>query len=379
MVKRTIVIALLLAGLVLSLAPGCLSVTSQTGPDNAGPGLGTVSEAWDIIFEDYVEKDSLDAEALRQGAIKGMVEALDDPYTAYLDAETDQLSLSGLEGRFDGIGATVTRSDDKIIIVEPFPDSPAEKAGIRANDEVLEIDGNSVSEMSLVEAVLLVRGPKGTAVKLLVLHDGKTEPVEIEVVRDEIEIASVHFRMIEDIAYIKITDFSGRTDDELLSALNSLIQENASGIILDLRRNLGGTLTSVVDIASRFLTEGTIVSVVDSQGNHTTKPVVHQEVTTDLPLVVLVDDYSASGSEVLAGALQDYSRATIAGSQTFGKGSVNILRRLSDGSGLYITFARWFTPHGRLIEGQGIVPDYQLEREGEEAIQWAVDYLKSGG
>ena len=379
MAKRTIVIALLLAGLVLSLAPGCSPIMSLTGPDNAGQGLGTVSEAWDIIFEDYVEKDSLDAEALRQGAIKGMVEALDDPYTAYLDAETYQLSLSGLEGRFDGIGATVTRRDDRIIIVEPFPDSPAEKAGIRANDAVLEIDGNSVSEMSLVEAVLLVRGPRGTVVSLLVLHDGDTEPVEIEVVRDEIEVASVHFRMIGDIAYIKITDFSARTDDELLSALNSLIQENARGIILDLRRNLGGTLTSVVDVASRFLTEGTVVDVVDSQGSRTTRPVVHQEVTTDLPMVVLVDDYSASGSEVLAGALQDYSRATIAGSQTFGKGSVNILRPLTDGSGLYITFARWFTPHGRLIEGQGIVPDYQLEMEGEEAIQWAVDYLKSGG
>ncbi len=379
MAKRTIAIALLLAGLVLSLATGCLSITSLSGPGSAGQGLGTVSEAWDIIFEDYVEKDSLDAEALRQGAIKGMVEALDDPYTAYLDAETYQLSLSGIEGRFDGIGASVTRQDDRIIIVEPFPDSPAEKAGIRANDEVLGINGNSVSGMSLVEAVLLVRGPRGTTVSLLVLHDGETEPVEIEVVRDEIEIASVHFRMIEDIAYIQITDFSGRTDDELLSALNSLIKENARGIILDLRRNLGGTLTSVVDVASRFLTEGTIVSVVDSQGSRTTRPVVHQEVTTDLPVVVLVDDYSASGSEVLAGALQDYSRATIAGSQTFGKGSVNILRRLSDGSGLYITFARWFTPNGRLIEGQGIAPDYQLEMEGEEAIQWAVDYLKSGG
>lgn len=379
MTKRTMVIALLLAGMVLSLASGCLSITGLSGPGSAGQGLGTVSEAWDIIFEDYVEKDSLDAEALRQGAIKGMVEALDDPYTAYLDAETYQLSLSGLEGRFDGIGATVTRRDDRIIVVTPFPGSPAEKAGIRANDEVLEIEGNSVSEMSLVEAVLLVRGPRGTAVNLLVLHDGETEPVEIEVVRDEIEIASVYFRMIGDIAYIQITDFSARTDDELLSALNSLIKENAGGIILDLRRNLGGTLTSVVDVASRFLTEGTVVSVVDSQGGHTTRPVVHQEVTTDLPLVVLVDDYSASGSEVLAGALQDYGRATIAGSQTFGKGSVNILRRLSDGSGLYITFARWFTPNGRLIEGQGIIPDYQIEIEGEEAIQWAADYLKSGG
>jgi len=220
MVKRTMLIALLLAGLVLSLASGCSPITILTGPDNAGQGLGT---------------------ALRQGAIKGMVEALDDPYTAYLDAETYQLSLSGLEGRFDGIGATVTRRDDKIIVVEPFPDSPAEKAGIRANDEVLEIDGHSVSEMSLVEAVLLVRGPRGTPVSLLVLHDGETEPVDIEVIRDEIEVASVHFRMIGDIAYIKITDFSGRTDDELLSALNSLIKENARGIILDPYHQAGST------------------------------------------------------------------------------------------------------------------------------------------
>ncbi len=372
---RMIAPALLMAGLLLMPAAGCALITVTTGPEP-----DTINEAWDIIFEEYVEKDSLDAEALRQGAIRGMVEALDDPYTAYLDADAYQLSLSELEGKFDGIGASVTRtSDGGIIIVAPFPDSPAEKAGIRANDEVLEIDGRSVSAMSLVETVLLVRGPRGTTVTLLIRHEGETEPVEIEVVRDEIEVVSVQFRMIEDIAYINITDFSGRTDAELLAALESLIEENARGIILDLRRNLGGTLTAVVDVASRFIPEGDVVSVVDSRGNRTTRPVVEHEVTTDLLMVVLVDSYSASGSEVLAGALQDYGRAAIAGSQTFGKGSVNILRRLSDGSGLYITFARWYTPNGRLIEGQGITPDYEIETEGEEAIKWAVDYLKNGG
>ena len=372
---RMMIPALLMAGLFIIPAAGCALISVTTGPEP-----DTINEAWDIIFKDYVEKDSLDAEALQQGAIRGMVEALDDPYTAYLDADAYQLSLSELEGKFDGIGASVTMtSDGSIIIVAPFTDSPAEKAGIRANDEVLEIDGKSVSAMSLVETVLLVRGPRGTTVTLLILHEGETEPVEIEVVRDEIEVVSVQFRMIEDIAYINITDFSGRTDAELLSALNSLMQGNARGIILDLRRNLGGTLTAVVDVASRFIPEGNIVSVVDSRGNRTTRPVVEQEVTTDLPMVVLVDNYSASGSEVLAGALQDYGRAAIAGSQTFGKGSVNILRRLSDGSGLYITFARWYTPNGRLIEGQGITPDYEIETEGEEIIEWAVDYLKNGG
>jgi len=164
--------------------------------------------------------------------------------------------------------------------------------------------------------------------------------------------------------------------------LNDLIAKDARGIVLDLRRNLGGVLTPVVEVASRFIDEGIVLKIVDSDGNETTRSVVEQEVTTDLPMVVLVDSYSASGSEVLAGALQDYGRAVIAGSQTYGKGSVNTLRRLSDGSGIYLTFARWYTPNGRLIEGQGITPDYELGEEileGEGAIQWAVDYLNTNG
>ncbi len=385
-VARIAVIVLLLVGLALSFVAGCSPVTNtppatDTPPNNTGSGsaqgLDIVEEVWDIILQDYVEKDSLDAGKLSQGAIIGMVEALDDPYTAYLDPEMYQLSLSDLEGKFEGIGAHVAIRDDQLVIIAPIPDSPADKAGIRAGDKILEIDDEPTLEMSLAEAVLLVRGSKGTPVRLLILHEGETEPVEIEIVRAEIELSSVSFEMREDIAYINITHFSARTDGELSPVLESIAREAATGIILDLRSNPGGILPAVVDVASRFLTEGTVVDVVNNQGEHSTISIERKRVTTDLPLVVLVDEFSASGSEVLAGALQDYERATVAGTTTFGKGSVNILRQLSDGSGLYITTARWLTPNGRLIEGKGIDPDYELELEGEEAIQWAIDYLKS--
>ena len=338
-------------------------------------GLGVIEEAWDIIFEDYVDKDSLDADALIQGAIMGMVEALDDPYTAYLDVETYQLSVEDLEGKFEGIGAWVAVKDDQLVLA-PLADSPAGRAGIRTGDILLEIDGQPTAGMSLVEAVLKVRGPKDTEVTLLVLHEGETEPEEISIVRAEIEIISVNFKMMGDIAYINLTDFTDRTAEELSLAMESITQQAASGIILDLRSNLGGPLDSAVDVAGFFLDETVVLLyVVDNEGQQGAYLVEPNAMVTDLPLVVLVDEYSASASEVLAGALQDYGRATIAGSVTFGKGSVNILYQLEDGSGLYITTARWLTPDGHLIEGEGLYPDYELELEGEDAIQWAIDFL----
>jgi len=344
---------------------------------NTDLGLEIVEQAWNIIFQDYVDKDKLDTSALTEGAIKGMVEVLDDPYTSYLDAETYQLGLSSLEGKFEGIGAHVAVKDEQLTIIAPIADSPAARAGIKAGDIILEINGMPTSEMSLAEAVIKIRGPKGTSVVLLVLHQGETEPEAIEIIRAEIELPSVRFEMRGDIAYINITNFSERTNEELSSPLQSITEEAATGIILDLRSNPGGALEAVVDVASRFLKEGVVVNVVDNQGKRTALSVKPGEIATDLPLVILVDSYSASGSEVLAGALQDYGRATVAGARTYGKGSVNIMRQLKDGSGLYITTARWLTPNGRLIEGEGLYPDYELELDGEDAIQWAIDYLKS--
>ena len=375
-IKFTLIGLLLVAVLALSFGTGYNLGRIPPGP---GEGLEVVKQAWNIIFDDYVDREQLDSGTLSQGAIKGMLEALDDPYSSYLDAETHQLGLSSLEGEIEGIGAQVAIRDEQLTIIAPIADSPAAKAGIRAGDIVLEVEGRSTSEMSLAEAVLNIRGPKGTSVRLLILHQDETEPEEIEIVRAKIELPSIRFEMKEDIAYIKITHFSGRTSEELLPVLKSMTEEEARGIILDLRSNPGGILEIVIDFASHFLTEGAVVNVVDNQGIHTPFMVKPKEVVTDLPTVVLVDSFSASGSEVLAGALQDHGRAPIAGSKTFGKGSVNVLHKLKDGSGLYITTARWLTPNGRLIEGEGITPDHELELEGEEAIQWAIDYLKARG
>ncbi len=372
--KIMLITLLLVVSLALSFGVGCALGTRT--PSNQG--LDIVEQVWNIIFHDYVDQDRLDASTLSQAAIKGMVEALDDPYTSYLDAETYQLGLSNLEGKFEGIGAYVGVKDEQLMIIAPIADSPAAKAGIRAGDIILEINDRSTSGMSVAEAVLYIRGTKGTSVRLLILHQGETEPEEIEVVRDEIELPSVRFEMKGDIAYINISYFSERTNEELSSVLQSITQEAATGIILDLRSNPGGLLQTVVEVASRFLKEGVVVNVVDNQGKHTATMVKPKGVATDLPLIVLVDSYSASGSEVLAGALQDYARATIAGTRTYGKGSINILHQLKDGSGLYITTARWLTPNGRRIEGKGIEPDLgcELELEGEDAIQWAIEYLK---
>ena len=372
---KTVGLVLLLA-VILALVFGAGYALGTRAQPGVVQGMDVVAQAWDILFEDYVDRDKLDRSLLSQGAIKGMVEALDDPYTSYLDAETYQLGLSSLEGKFEGIGAQVAIRDEQLIIIAPIADSPAAKVGIRAGDKILGINGRSTSEMSLAEAVLIIRGPKGTSVRLLILHQGETKPELIEIVRAEIELTSVRFEMRGDIAYINITYFSERTEEELSSVIHNIAQGGANGIILALRSNAGGLLQTVVNVTSHFLNEGVVVYVVDSYGERTALTVEPVAITIDLPMVVLVDSYTASGGEVLAGALQDHARATIAGTRTYGKGSVNILHQLKDGSGLYVTIARWLTPNGHLIEGAGLQPDYELELDTEDAIQWAIDYLK---
>lgn len=376
-IKSSVIILILVISVVVSFSAGCTVATRLL--TSTGPELGAVNQAWNIISQSYVDRTKLNSANLSAGAINGMVAALDDPYTAYLDPQAYQLSTGDMQGKFDGIGATVGIRDNTITIIAPIPDSPAAKAGVKPGDTILEIDGKSTSGMSVEEAVSRIRGPKGTAVKLLIQHTDDAKPVEIEIIRAEIKLTSVSFEMKGNTAYIRISHFNAQTNEELLPVLGNISQNGATGIILDLRSNPGGYLDEVVDVASHFIKEGIIVSTVDNQGKKDSLSVKDGSITTDLPMVVLTDNYSASASEVLAGALQDYGRATIAGTQTYGKGSVNQMYQLKDGSGLYITTGRWLTPHGRMIEGKGITPDpgYELTLKGDDTIQWALDFLKS--
>lgn len=338
-------------------------------------------EVWDVLSQDYVNKEALEARAaeLSQGAVKGLLEALGDPYTSYLDAETYGMEMSSLRGEFEGIGAEVTMEEGQLVVVAPIADAPAEKQGIRAGDKILEIDGESTSGTSLMEAVLRIRGPKGTPVRLLVLHEGESEPVEIEIIRAEIEITSVSSKMYDDIGYINISHFTHNTHRELRPVLKDMRRQETEAIILDLRTNPGGILQVVVDVAEEFLDGGVVLYEVDSSGERKEWKVDSGGLAAEMSVVVLVDGHSASGSEVLAGALRDRNRAVIAGSQTFGKGSVTTFRILEEGSALSVTIRRWLTPNGHLIEGEGLTPDFELEQTGEDLIEWAINYLKAGG
>jgi carboxyl-terminal processing protease len=375
--NKTIGLSLLLAVIVaLSFVAGY--TLGSHSPTVAPDELDKVIKVWDIIFEQYVAPEQLDDDKLTEGAIRGMLEALDDPHTAYLDAETYQRLVESMEGEYEGIGAQVAIRDGQIIIIAPIPDTPAAEAGILAGDRIMKIDGQSTEGMSLEEAVIRIRGAEGTQVDLHILHEGGAEEELIEIVRAKIEVPSVYFEIKETIAHISISHFAERTAEELDPVMRDIAQGNATGIVLDLRSNGGGLLQTVVYVASHFLDGGVVVYIVDRQGESKALEVLSFIEDTDLPMVVLVDEYSASGSEVLAGALQDYGRATIAGQTTFGKGSANNLLELGDGTGLYITTARWLTPNGRLIEGEGLVPDYELDLEEVDAVQWAIDYLQGG-
>jgi carboxyl-terminal processing protease len=328
-----------------------------------------LGEVWHHLSDNYVNSSNLDPEALSQGAIEGMLKALGDPYTSYI--ESHELELSDLEGSFEGIGALVSMEDGELTVVSPIANGPAERKGVMAGDKILEVDGEDTSDMSLQEAVMKIRGPEGSMVTLLILHAGDSEPVEINIVREVIELDSVYLDMLSGgIAHIAITHFAGDTTGELVTALEDAIGSEANAIVLDLRGNPGGYLHVVEDIADEFLDGGIVLYEADEEGNvieeHKASP---GGLAVDIPLVVLVDGGSASGSEVLAGALQDRGRAPIIGTQTFGKGSVNLLVGLSDGSAVYITTTRWLTPNMHLIEGEGIAPDIIVEITEDDIIE----------
>ena len=336
-------------------------------PDAVPEDLGIIWEAWSYLIEDYVDVSKLDSEDFSEQAIRGMLRVLGDPQTSYLTPAVVKGSFQDIfRGDFEGIGAHVNMNrDGKLIIVSPIPGGPAEAADIRAGDIILEVDGESIEGLSLLEAVSKIRGPKDSTVTLLVKHLGALDPILISVKRGVIPLVSVILRSQpgDRFAHVRITNFYPNTPEALEEVILKVIADGAEGLILDVRNNDGGTLNAVVDIASMFLdAEDELVLYVEKgDGTRTNWRVRETDVAQDIPMVLLVNERSASSSEVLAGALQDHERATIIGASTFGKGSVNILRPLSNGGGLYITIAHWFTPLGRLIQGDGLTPDIVVE------------------
>ena len=351
--------------LVLSLL--ALACCAGSPPAKSPQGLELVEEAWEIILKEYVSAGELDQHKLAQGAIRGMVQALGDPFSAYLTAEQYELSKSELQGEFEGIGAVITLKDDELTVVAPIKGSPADRAGIRPGDKILEIDGESTKGLSLVEAALKIRGKEGTRVKLLILHQGEKEPQLLDIIRAKIKLDSVFVEPLGDGLFkVQITHFSNRTGGELRSALEQLRSQGVKGLVLDLRNNPGGMLDAAIEVASQFLSEGLVTYAEDGRGNRITWEVSPGGLALDIPLVVLVNGASASASEIVAGALQDHHRAILIGIKTLGKGSVNKVYELGDGSALYLTFAYWFTPSGRQISDKGIAPDIVVERTPEE-------------
>lgn len=345
-------------------------------------------QVWDQIKEKFANKEhEITDEEKIYGAIKGMVESLNDPYTAFMDPKETEEFNAELDGTFEGIGAEVGLRNERLVIIAPLSDSPAEKAGLRSGDIILKINNQDTLNLSLIKAVSLIRGEKGSGVVLTIFRKNESQTEEIKIIRDTINVPSVNFSWLDEwlkkeqikndevfdrmknkkIAMIAVSRFSEDTDEEFRKIAESILKNQAQGIILDLRSNPGGFLEAAIDLAEEFIQRGEIV-VVESFAND-----IKQEFKSygnarleNIPLAVLVDRGSASASEILAGALQDYKLGYLIGEKTFGKGSVQDLEQFNDGSSLKVTIAKWLTPQGRLINDQGLDPDLKVEIKEED-------------
>ncbi len=321
--------------------------------------LRLFADVLDIVQKNYVEP--VNSDDLIYGAIDGMLNKL-DPHSSFMPPDAYKELQIETKGKFEGIGIEITMKDEILTVVSPIEGTPADRAGLKAGDKIIKIDGQTTKAMSLVDAVKKMRGTKGTEVVITIFREGMNKPQDFKIVRDVIPIASVKSRLLEDgYGYMRITNFRDKTAPDMIAALKELEKGKAPlrGLVLDLRNNPGGLLDQAVDVADEFLNDGLIVYTdgrIKSQNMKFTATKKDQP-RHRYPIVVLVNEGSASASEIVAGALQDHKRALVLGEQTFGKGSVQTVIPLEDGSGLRLTTARYYTPSGRCIQATGIVPD----------------------
>jgi len=343
-------------------------------------------EVWDLVQRHFYG-ELPDMQALTYAAIRGMLSTLGDDYTAFIEPSVAAIISEDATGEFEGIGAFVGLDEEgKVEIVEPFEGGPADQAGIRAGDRVLEVDGVSILGVTLYEAIGLIRGPESTEVTLLIEREGVAEPFKVTVTRARLEIAITDAEMRDDgIGYIRLYDFSATAGERMEEELEELLAQDPQAIIFDLRGNPGGWLDQAVGVADLFLDDGAILIERWSDGREQSFEARPGDVGEDVPLVVLVNGGSASAAEIVAGALQDRERAVLIGELTFGKGSVQRPFTLSDGSELRVTAALWFTPNDRAIHGDGLAPDIEVSWPEEEVepdvdpqLERAVEYILSG-
>lgn len=315
-------------------------------------------QAYDMLEKNYFT--DIDREELINGAIDGMVKALGDPYSDYLTKEENEKFQESISASFEGIGAEIQERDGYITIVSPIKDSPAEKAGLLPNDKIISVDGQNIQGMSSSEAVLLIRGEKGTKVTLGILRGD--QEIEITITRDTIPLRTVYAEMVEDgIAKIQLTSFSTRTFEELIEALNEMKSQGMTSLILDLRRNPGGLMDQALGIADLFVPKGKTIMKVEYRDGTITEYKAKGDQKIDVPIVILIDGGSASASEILAGAARESANIPLVGENSFGKGTVQSARDFPDKSNLKFTIAKWLTPNGNWIHEKGISPDYEVK------------------
>jgi carboxyl-terminal processing protease len=353
--------------IIAPLTSAELSEITPSPPKNREELIEPFWEAWDIVHDRFVDQPVDEVEMMR-GAIRGMIDALGDQHSSYLDPDQFFQMNAPLDGEYEGIGAWVDTDGEYLTIVSPMQGSPAERAGLEPGDQIIGVDGEDVTGLDGNLVVRKVLGPAGTSVTLTIGREGLEEPFDVEVDRERITIPSVEGEMLEEqIAYVKLSSFASQTAEDLRETLSDLMEQDPIGLILDIRGNGGGFLDTAIQVSSEFISDGTIVRERYGDGTERAHGAVPGGIATDIPLVVLIDAGSASASEILAGAIQDYRRGFLVGETSFGKGSVQRWVTLdADQGAVRITTARWYTPNDRLIHEEGLEPDVAVELTDED-------------
>ena len=367
-----------------------VTITRELPQDKKDLDFSLFWRVWDTINTSYFDKEKVIPANMVYGAIEGMVSALGDPYTVFLPPDKNRVVQEDLLGSFDGIGIQIGFKGNQLAVIAPLPNSPSEKAGIEAGDFIVGIKDEAKGiergtvGISITDAVSAIRGPAGTIVTLTLLREGQEEPIVVDVVRESIDVPSVTLTFVgddENIAQVRLLKFGGETEAEWEEAVIEILKKQSlKGIVLDLRNNPGGYLQGAVDIASEFMKTGRVV-VIEERGEQKSEYVVEKIGRfPNTPLVVLVNQGSASASEILAGALRDDKKVKLVGEKTFGKGTIQEPQQVDGGAGLHITVARWLTPSGVWVDGEGLTPDFELEDNGEtdedEQLQKGIELLQ---